>query len=91
VDIRLLDDGLTKAAIVTLDLLACRANMVQQLRAAITDATGTPAANILVATSHNHSGAGWDEKLFAEPRCADRRLASSCTTSVVRADPSLIP
>jgi hypothetical protein len=57
----LLDDGTTKAAIVTLDLIAVRGGMAEQLRAAVADATGAPAANVMVAASHNHSGPGWDE------------------------------
>jgi hypothetical protein len=55
----LLDDGKTKAAIVTLDTLAAWDDMVAGLRAAIADRTGTPASNILVAASHNHSGPGF--------------------------------
>jgi neutral ceramidase len=57
----LLDDGTAKAAVVTLDLLYCRPNMTSQLRAAVNAATGTPSPNILVASSHNHSGPGWDQ------------------------------
>src|SRR5437764_14333403 len=33
--------------------------MAGQLREAVGAATGTPAGNILVAVSHNHSGPGW--------------------------------
>jgi len=55
----LLDDGKTKAAIVTLDLLNCPPEMILQLRESVGAATGTPADNIMVAVSHNHSGPGW--------------------------------
>jgi hypothetical protein len=55
----LLDDGKTKAALVTLDLLNCPPEMAGQLREAVAAATGTPAGHILVAVSHNHSGPGW--------------------------------
>jgi neutral ceramidase len=57
----LLDDGKTRAAILTLDLLNVPPEMASQLREAVADATGTPATNIMVAVSHNHSGAGWKE------------------------------
>lgn len=57
----LLDDGKTKAAIVTLDLLNVPAEMALQLRESVGTATGTPADNIMVAVSHNHSGPGWIE------------------------------
>jgi hypothetical protein len=55
----LLDDGKTKAALVTLDLLNCPPEMARQLREVVGEATGTPAGNIMVAVSHNHSGPGW--------------------------------
>ena len=57
----LLDDGKTKAAIVTADLLKVEPKMAEQLREAVVDATGTPAENIMIAVSHNHSGAGWTQ------------------------------
>jgi hypothetical protein len=55
----LLDDGKTRAAIITLDLLNCPPDMAQQFRESVGSATGTPADNIMVAVSHNHSGPGW--------------------------------
>src|SRR5262249_54036700 len=57
----LLDDGKTKAALVTLDLLNCTPEMARQLREALGAATRTPANHIMVAVSHNHSGPGWGE------------------------------
>jgi len=59
----LLDDGTTRAALVTLDLISCPPEMARQLREAVGDATGTPASNIMVAASHNHSGPGWKENV----------------------------
>ena len=58
----LLDNGDTKAAIVTLDLINAPGEMVAQLREAIAEQTKTPVKNILVATSHNHSGPGWSRE-----------------------------
>src|ERR1700677_2108894 len=52
----LLDDGRTRAAIVTFDYLCAWDELVQEARSAVSNATKTPTANILVATSHNHSG-----------------------------------
>lgn len=57
----LLDDGKTRAAIVTLDLLNVPNEMAAALRESVGIATGTPAANIMIAVSHNHSGPGWTE------------------------------
>lgn len=56
----LLDDGENKAAIVTLDVLAAWDEMVKLARARIEELTGVPAANIMVAASHNHSGPDFD-------------------------------
>ncbi|MFT6617457.1 MAG: hypothetical protein ACJASX_000339 [Limisphaerales bacterium] len=52
----LLDDGETKAAIVTMDLINVYDVMVRLVREQIEAATGVPAANIMVTASHNHSG-----------------------------------
>lgn len=56
-----LDDGETKAAIVTLDVIGAWEDMVARSRAAIAKVTGVPASNIMVCASHNHSGPGWQE------------------------------
>jgi len=52
----LLDDGETKAAIVTTDLINAYDDMVKLVREKIEAETGIPAANIMVTASHNHSG-----------------------------------
>jgi len=59
----LLGDGKTRAAIVTLDLINSGPNLVNQIRAALADQAAVPFDNILVATSHNHSGPGWDREV----------------------------
>jgi hypothetical protein len=59
----ILDDGETKAAIVTLDTIGAWEDMVRDLRAKIEAETGVPSANILVAASHNHSGPGYVENM----------------------------
>jgi neutral ceramidase len=63
----LLDDGRTRAALVTFDLLAPWDDMVAEVRSAVFQATGIPRENILVACSHNHSGPGWsNETLYGK-------------------------
>lgn len=57
-----LDNGETKAAIVTLDTIGAWDDMVQLVRERIESTAGVPVANILVAASHNHSGPGFDAK-----------------------------
>ena len=56
-----LDDGETKAAIVTLDVVVAWDDLVTRARAAIEKDVGVPTANIMVCASHNHSGPGWEE------------------------------
>lgn len=58
-----LDDGDTKAAIVTMDVIGAWEDMVALARPAIEKETGVPAANIMICASHNHSGPGWVENM----------------------------
>lgn len=58
----ILDDGKTKAAIVTLDTINAWNEMVKLARMRIEKESGVPAANIMIAASHNHSGPGFDAK-----------------------------
>ena len=59
----ILDDGVTKAAIVTLDTIGAWEDMVKLARQNIEKETGVPAANIMVCASHNHSGPGYVENM----------------------------
>lgn len=59
----ILDDGENKAALVTMDTIGAWEEMVKLARAGIEKETGVPAANILIAASHNHSGPGFTENL----------------------------
>ena len=59
----ILDDGETKAAIVTMDVIGAWDDMVALARPAIEKETGVPAANIMICASHNHSGPGWVENM----------------------------
>ncbi len=56
----ILDDGETKAAIVTLDTLGAWESMVKLARQRIEELTGVAAENIMVAASHNHSAPNFD-------------------------------
>ncbi|MFT4558300.1 MAG: neutral ceramidase [Porticoccaceae bacterium] len=57
-----LDDGETKAAIVTLDTIGAWDEMVLLARERIQQLTDIPASNIMVTASHNHSGPGFDRE-----------------------------
>jgi len=55
-NVLLLDDGRTRLAIITLDLLALLADQWQELRQAVSEAASVPVENILVNCSHTHAG-----------------------------------
>jgi hypothetical protein len=55
-----LDDGSTKAAIVTLDVVNVWNELVPLARRRISAAAGVPSENIMITASHNHSGPGFD-------------------------------
>lgn len=59
----ILDDGETKAAIVTMDTIGAWDDMVRDARVRIEAETGVPAANILIAASHTHSAPGYLENM----------------------------
>lgn len=77
-----LDNGETKAAIVTLDLISAYDELVKLTRQQIEKETGIPAANIMVAVSHNHSGPGfnakskWGQELIKKLGTAAKQAAS---------------
>ncbi len=55
-----LDDGTTRAAIVTMDVLQAWDELVPLARERIEAEAGIPAANIMITASHNHSGPPYD-------------------------------
>ncbi|HEX5444663.1 MAG TPA: hypothetical protein VFW87_12565 [Pirellulales bacterium] len=82
----LLDNGETKAAIVTLDVIGAWDDMVKLAREKIAELTGVPAANIMVAASHNHSGpdfdadSPWGRELIARLGQAAKQAAANMKT-----------
>jgi hypothetical protein len=84
--ILLLDDGRTKAAIVTFDYLCAWEELVRDVREVVSKATATPQPNILVATSHNHSGPDWASD---SPYCRQvlEQIATAATATVKQMRP----
>ena len=82
----LLDDGETKAAVVTLDVIGAWDEMVKLARKKIEELTRVPAANIMVAASHNHSGpvfevdSAWGQELIAKLGQAAKQAAANMKT-----------
>lgn len=62
-----LDDGSTKVALVTLDLISTTFTLTREARAAIEKATGIPGANVMISATHAHTG----------PELADRGARSA--------------
>ncbi len=68
----ILDDGETKAAIVTLDLINAYDLMVKLVREKVAAAADVPAANVMVTASHNHSGPPCEEDSPYVRKVADK-------------------
>jgi neutral ceramidase len=51
-----LDDGSTKVALVTLDLISTTFSLTRQARAEIERLTGIPGANVMISATHAHTG-----------------------------------
>jgi hypothetical protein len=82
----LLANEQTRAAIVTLDLINSPTEMVAAIRDVIVQATETPRENILVATSHNHSGPGWAKEV-----AWNREVLAKLTTAAKEAAKQMRP
>ena len=84
--ILLLDDGRTKAAIVTHDLIASSPAVVDGFRTAVADGAGIPRDHIMVAASHNHSGPKWEDQPVWS-----RRVVADVTAAVAKAAKEMRP
>lgn len=84
-----LDDGETKAAIVTLDTIGAWDEMVELARHRIEKLAGIPSANIMIAASHNHSGpafeveSNWGQELVDKLGSAAAEAAGSMRSVTV--------
>lgn len=85
----LLANEQTRAAIVTLDLIGAPTEMVEMLRDVIHQKTATPRENILVATSHNHSGPGWSQE-SAWSRETVRKIGEAAAAAAKEMNPVTI-
>ncbi len=85
----LLDDGTTRAAIVTMDVLQAWDALVPLAREKIYAATGVPAENIMITASHNHSGPPydplnkWGRDLVAKLGAAAKQAAANMRTVTI--------
>jgi neutral ceramidase len=85
-EVLVLDDGETRAAIVTFDLLGAKPALVEATRTAVSEAADVPADHVLVAASHNHSGpayqagSDWAEEVDEQIRTAAAEAVSGLRT-----------
>jgi hypothetical protein len=83
VRVLVLASGGKRVAIVTLDTLKYPVDLVQKARASIEQATGIPAANVIICASHTHSGPLWSYYLD--------KLVTPITEAVSKAAHDLTP
>lgn len=77
----LLDDGRTRAALVTFDYLCAWDELVREIRKSVSQAAEIPPEQILVATSHNHSGPGWEPKSPYSRQVIEKVAAAASTAA----------
>ncbi len=79
--ILLLDDGNTRAAILTFDLIDAWEDLVRDVREAVSEVAEIPQKHILVTASHNHSGpryvsgSDWGQEVISKIQEAARTAA----------------
>lgn len=84
-----LDDGTTKAAIVTLDVINVWNELVPLARKRIAAETGVPPENIMITAAHNHSGpdfeaeSQWGKYLVNQLAVAAKKAAANMRTITV--------
>lgn len=83
-----LDDGVTRIALVTLDLISTTRALTEQTRAEVTKLTGIPGTNVLLAATHAHTGPELSNRgardSFNEAMVGGSRLAADYTGSLPR-------
>lgn len=94
-----LDDGASRALIITLDTIGLHTTEAAELAAAVEEATGVSAGNVLICASHTHFAPGVSTARFAshevgffEPEEADRlRIFGAATGAAKEAVATLVP
>jgi hypothetical protein len=88
-----LDDGQTRLALVTADVISLDAGFVAALRERIQAATGIPPESVMVAVSHTHSGPITQAICLFPPPEADylaqleKKLAGAVTDAAMKLEP----
>lgn len=81
-----LDDGVTRIALVTLDLISTTRALTEQTRAEVTRLTGIPGTNVLLTATHAHTGPELSNRgardAFNEAMVGGSQLAADYTGSL---------
>jgi neutral ceramidase len=86
-----LDDGSTKVALVTLDLISTTFALTHEARAQIEKLTGIPGANVMISATHAHTGPELADRGARSALAAETPIgANEITTSYSAALPAKI-
>jgi neutral ceramidase len=76
-DCLVLDDGKTRIALITSDLVGFSKDFVARLRAAVQGDTGIAGANLLICSSHTHAGPRTAAYVFEEEKAMGGRVEAA--------------
>lgn len=84
-----LDDGTTRVALVTLDLISTTRALTEQARAEVTKLTGIPGTNVLLTATHAHTGPELSNRgvrgdSFNEAMVGGNQIAADYTAALPR-------
>jgi neutral ceramidase len=83
-DCMVLDDGRTRIALITADLVGVSKAFMAGLRAAVQDDTGIPRANLMLACSHTHAGPRTGSYVFEEEKPMGGRVESAYVDTLMQ-------
>lgn len=76
-----LDDGSTKVALVTLDLISTTLTLTREARAAIEKSTSIPGANVMISATHAHTGPELADRGARSAIAAETPIGANTTTT----------
>ena len=79
-----LDDGITKIALISLELLGVDKAFTDEVRTAVERCTGIPAANVIIAATHTHCGPATFNHFYNQGQPLDREYLRFLAAAIVR-------
>ncbi len=80
-----LDDGVTRVALISVELLGVDKPFAGKVRAAVEDRTGIPSANIVIAATHTHCGPVTFNHFYNQGQPLDEQYLDSLAAAIVNA------